>query len=56
MRLGNPDLAAKSGKVLKRFDAWKKEVGTALYGRESWQALYFLRIGRFGTAKSNVPS
>ena len=39
-KVGNPDLAAKSGKVLKRFDAWKEEVGTALYGRESGQALY----------------
>src|SRR5262249_25148057 len=35
-------LTAESGEVLKRFDAWKEEVGTALYGRESGQALYLL--------------
>jgi hypothetical protein len=28
-------LAAESSKVLKRFDAWKEEVGPTLYGRES---------------------
>jgi hypothetical protein len=33
-------LAAKSREVLKRFDAWKEEVGTARYGRKSGQTLY----------------
>ena len=33
-------LAAERSKVLKRFDAWKEEVGPTLYGRERGQALY----------------
>jgi hypothetical protein len=35
-------LAAEGSEVLKRFDAWKEEVGTTFYGRESGQALYLL--------------
>ena len=35
------DLAAESGQVVKRLDARKEEIGAALYGRESGQALYF---------------
>ena len=39
------NLAAESGEVLKRFDTWKEEVGAALHGRESGQALYLLTDG-----------
>jgi len=34
------NLAAESGEVAKRRDTRKEEIGAALYGRESWKALY----------------
>jgi hypothetical protein len=34
------NLAAVSGEVVKRLDTRKEEIGAALYGRESGQALY----------------
>ena len=33
-------LVAESCEVVKRFEAWKEEIGAAFYGRESGQALY----------------
>ena len=40
------ELAAESCEVVKRFQAWKEEIGAAFYGRESGQALYLSSDGR----------
>ena len=37
---GRTKISAESGEVVKRLDTRKEEIGAALYGRESGQALY----------------
>jgi hypothetical protein len=48
-------LAGESGEVGKRLDVRKEEVGAALNGVKAGKPFIFLRIGRFGIVKPNVP-